>query len=259
MTIDEEYLATIKQIVSVMRDKQRLLFITGAGISADSGLPTYRGIGGLYEDNLTVEGMSIEEALSGTTLRQRPEVTWKYLAQIEQSCRGATYNEAHRIIAEMEAHFDEIWVLTQNVDGFHSDAGSSNIIDIHGDLHYLSCMRCAYNMQVTDYSELEMPPRCPECGDMIRPDVVLFGEMLPEDKIFELFAELEQGFDMVFSIGTSSVFPYITQPVVQAKQRHIPTVEINPTESSVSRIVDYRVKAGAAESLTMLWHYFLPQ
>lgn len=259
MTIDEDNLAVIRKVVSVMRDKQRLLFITGAGISADSGLPTYRGIGGLYEDNLTIEGMSIEEALSGTVLRQKPEITWKYLAQIEQSCRSATYNEAHRIIAEMEAYFEEVWILTQNVDGFHSDAGSSNIIDIHGDLHYLSCMRCAYSTQVTDYSELEIPPHCPKCGNLIRPDVVLFGEMLPENKIFELFAELEQGFDMVFSIGTSSVFPYITQPVIQAKQRHIPTVEINPTESSISRIVDYRIRAGAAESLTMMWHYFLPQ
>jgi NAD-dependent deacetylase len=257
--MSEEGLATVKAVASAMRDKQRLLFITGAGISADSGLPTYRGIGGLYEDNLTAEGMSIEEALSGTTLQQKPEVTWKYLAQIEQSCRGATFNEAHRIIAEMEAYFEEVWVLTQNVDGFHDKAGSSNVIDIHGDLHYLSCMRCAYNMEVNDYSELEIPPHCPKCGGMVRPDVVLFGEMLPEDKIFELYAELEQGFDMVFSIGTSSVFPYITQPMIQSKQQQIPTVEINPTESSISRIVDYRIKAGAAESLTMLWHYFLPQ
>lgn len=259
MAIDEAGLAIIKQVASVMRDKQRVLFITGAGISADSGLPTYRGIGGLYEDNLTVEGMTIEEALSGATLQRKPEITWKYLAQIERSCRGATYNDAHRIIAEMESYFEEIWILTQNVDGFHSDAGSTNIIDIHGDLHYLACMRCPYKTQVTDYSELKIPPYCPDCGALIRPEVVLFGEMLPEDRIFELTAELEQGFDMVFSVGTSSVFPYITQPVILAKQRHIPTVEINPADSSVSRLVDYRVRAGAAESLTLLWHYFLPQ
>lgn len=259
MTIHIEDLATIRKIASVMQHKQRLLFITGAGISADSGLPTYRGIGGLYEDNFTTEGMNIEKALSGTILRQQPEITWKYIAQIEQSCRGAAYNGAHRVIAEMESHFEEIWILTQNVDGFHKDAGSTNIIDIHGDLHYLSCMRCAYSIQINDYNELEIPPRCPDCGGMIRPDVVLFGEMLPETKIFELYAELKRGFDMVFSVGTSSVFFYIIQPIIQAKQQHIPTVEINPTESSVSRIVDYRVKAGAAESLTMLWHYFLLQ
>jgi NAD-dependent deacetylase len=110
-----------------------VLFITGAGISADSGLPTYRGIGGLYEEALTEEGFAIEEALSGDMLRERPEVCWRYIHQIERACRGATWNRAHEVLAMMERRYERSWVLTQNVDAFHRRAGSKNVIDIHGD------------------------------------------------------------------------------------------------------------------------------
>jgi hypothetical protein len=108
------------------------LFITGAGISADSGLPTYRGIGGLYEDATTEEGIAIEDALSGDMLRERPEVCWKYIHQIERACRGATWNRAHEVLALMEGRYERTWVLTQNVDGFHRRAGSKNVIEIPG-------------------------------------------------------------------------------------------------------------------------------
>ncbi len=258
MNINEYDQEIIKQVASVLKNQQRILFITGAGISAESGLPTYRGIGGLYENNLTHDGLSIEEALSGEVLRRTPELTWKYLSQIEQSCRNATFNDAHRIIAQMEQRFQEVWVLTQNVDGFHHDAGSSNVIDIHGDLHDLECMQCTYNTHVTDYSELQIPPVCPQCHGMVRPQVVLFGEMLPQDKTTQLIQELQEGFDMVFTIGTTSVFPYIAHPIVQAKQRGVPTVEINPGDTHVSRIVDYKIKGGAAKSLTAIWDYLQP-
>ena len=102
---------------------RRILFITGAGLSADSGLPTYRGLGGLYHDRLTEEGLTIEQALSGRTLSQRPDITWKYLAEIEANCRGAQPNAAHRLIAALEQEKDSVWVLTQNIDGLHRAAG----------------------------------------------------------------------------------------------------------------------------------------
>ena len=93
---------TVTRIVAEMRRARRLLFITGAGISADSGLPTYRGIGGLYNDQATEENFSIETALSGSMLEANPAITWKYLHQIENSCRGARFNDAHAIIAEWQ-------------------------------------------------------------------------------------------------------------------------------------------------------------
>ncbi|MEI2779861.1 MAG: NAD-dependent protein deacylase [Candidatus Competibacter sp.] len=240
--------AIVARVADELRRARRLLFITGAGISADSGLPTYRGIGGLYNDQTTEDNFSIETALSGSMLEANPAITWKYLHQIEHSCRGARFNDAHAIIAELQNHF-EVCVLTQNIDGFHRDAGSRNLIEIHGDIHDLHCTRCDYTTTVLDYSGLEMPPSCPRCNAPVRPRVVLFGEVLPSNAIQHLYAELDQGFDLVFSIGTTSVFPYIAGPVVQASQMGIPTVEINPTDTNVSRFVEYKLAAGAVAAM----------
>lgn len=240
--------AVVARIVGELRRARRLLFITGAGISADSGLPTYRGIGGLYNDQHTEENFTIETALSGSMLEANPAITWKYLGQIESACRGARFNEAHTIIAEWQERF-EVCVLTQNIDGFHRDAGSHNLIEIHGDIHDLFCTRCDYAVTVPDYSSLQIPPVCPRCQALVRPRVVLFGEALPSAAIQHLYAELNQGFDLVFSIGTTSVFPYIAGPVAQASQSGIPTVEINPGDTPVTRFVDYKLAAGAVVSL----------
>ena len=113
----------IDQAAQLFKQAKDVFVVTGAGISADSGLPTYRGFGGLYDGKDTEDGMPIEEALSGTMFRNRPEITWRYLSQIEQTTRGATFNRAHSVLAEMEKdtdRFDQFWVLTQNIDGFHS-------------------------------------------------------------------------------------------------------------------------------------------
>lgn len=246
-------------ILELMAQSQRILFITGAGLSADSGLPTYRGIGGLYEEMLTEENLPIEEALSGPMFQHRPELTWKYIGQIEASCRGAGFNDGHRVIAEMEQHFEEVWVLTQNVDGFHTDAGSTRIIEIHGNLRHLKCMNCGDAFEVKDFSEIDIPPRCTVCSGMVRPDVVLFGEFLPQMAINTLMAQLSRGFDLIFSVGTSSLFPYIAAPILDAFRREIPTVEINPGESQVSHLVTHRLKARAAKTLTALWRAYRDQ
>ena len=119
----------IKKVSELLKDAKSILFITGAGISADSGLPTYRGMGGLYENDATEDGIPIEMALAGETLRKKPEITWKYLSQIEKRCRAAKHNRAHEILAEMEERFDRVWILTQNIDGFHHAAGSKNVLD----------------------------------------------------------------------------------------------------------------------------------
>lgn len=250
--------ALIQAVVSHLRKSQNLLFITGAGVSADSGLPTYRGIGGLYKDGTTQDGIPVEMALAGEMLARKPQITWKYLMQIEENCRKATFNRAHAVIAEMEQRFPRVWVLTQNVDGFHKAAGSRNVIDIHGDLHGLACTQCSFTQTVRDYSGLEeIPPHCPQCQAHLRPQVVFFGEMLAIDKVQRLRAELQRGFDLVFSVGTTSVFPYIIAPVLDAKQRGIPTVEINPSATGISDVVDIRIPGGAAEVLDAIWKEYL--
>ena len=231
---------------------RRLLFVTGAGVSAESGLPTYRGVGGLYEGERTEFGMSIEEALSGPTFAQRPDVTWSAIRQIEERCRGARPNIAHEWIARAHREWAPSVVLTQNVDGFHRVAGSPEIIDIHGDLHDLRCTRCPHAWTVNDYRELEPVPHCPRCGAVVRPDVVLFEEMLPEAKLLRLREELAAGYDVVFSIGTTSVFAYIAAPVRLAEQFGALSVEINPDRSEVSDAVDVRWTCAAGEGLSAL-------
>jgi NAD-dependent protein deacetylase/lipoamidase len=250
---------TFDAVARLFRGAQRILFITGAGISADSGLPTYRGIGGLYHERLTDDGLTIEEALSGAMMLARPEVAWKYIAEIEANCRGAAPNIAHRIIAALEHERPGVWVLTQNVDGLHRAAGSKNLIEIHGTVHRLRCVDCGMTRNVPDFTGLQIPPECPRCGGMLRPDVVLFGELLPEAGVARLEALLDDGVDLVVSIGTTSAFPYISGPVWWAQQVGMPTVEINPGETEVSRLVTHRLKRRAAEAMPEIWRRLHPE
>ncbi len=236
----------------------RVLFITGAGISADSGLPTYRGIGGLYHQRLTAEGLRIEDALSGAMMARRPDIAWKYIAELEANCRGAQPNAAHRLIAALEEEKPLVCVLTQNIDGLHRAAGSRNLIELHGTVHRLRCTECPHTRSVPDYAGLQIPPACPLCGGLLRPDVVLFGEELPARALARLEAVLAQGVDLVVSIGTTSVFPYIAGPVRWAAACGVPTIEINPGDTEVSAIVDLRLRLPAAAALPELWRRMHP-
>ena len=250
--------AALDAAAAILGGAHRILFVTGAGISADSGLPTYRGIGGLYHDRLTAEGLTIEEALSGEMMATRPDIAWRYIAQIEESCRGARPNAAHRLIAALEQERDMVCVLTQNVDGLHRAAGTRTLIEIHGTVHRLHCMDCHHGRRVPDYAGLQIPPECPHCGGLMRPGVVLFGEALPDAAIDRLEHVLADGVDAVVSIGTTSVFPYIAGPVRWAQQQGIPSVEINPGDSEISAVVTHRLQMGAADALTAIWRRLHP-
>jgi NAD-dependent deacetylase len=236
------------RIASQLRGRKRLLFITGAGLSAESGLPTYRGIGGLYVNAQTEHGVPIEEALSGPMFRRKPELTWHHIARIERAVRGAEPSPAHQLIARLEREH-EVVVLTQNVDGLHTRAGSSQVIDIHGDCHELHCTRCDYNERRSDYEGMTLPPRCPACDAIVRPNVVLFEEALPEAKLSELHEQLSRGFDATFSVGTTSSFSYIAQPVLLAARRGQLSVEINPDQTIVSERVSIKLACGAGRGL----------
>lgn len=257
--MDESSRAIVDEVAQLLAGASSALFITGAGISADSGLPTYRGIGGLYEEELTEDGVPIEEALSGSMFRRDPALTWKYIRRIEEACRGAEPNAAHRRIADLERRLDRVWVLTQNVDGLHRRGGSEQVIRIHGDVHDLRCTQCDWTEVVEDYAHLPAAPTCPQCGAIVRPEVVLFGEMLPQRALADLYRELERGFDVVFSVGTSSLFPYIAAPVVEARRSGRPAIEINPTDTEVTGICTHKLPEGAADALEALWAALEPQ
>lgn len=243
----------LDRAAALLRGARRVLAVTGAGISADSGLPTYRGVGGLYEDAATEDGLRIEDALSGDMFWSRPEICWKYIHQLERSCRGARHNAAHAALAALQQRFERLTVLTQNVDSFHLDAGSADVIEIHGNLRELFCVQCHASRSISSFAGIDnLPPRCAKCGGVERPPVVLFGEMLPEPALDRLQALMAEGVDAVLSIGTTSVFPYIAAPVLMARRRGVPSIEINPGDSEVSSFVDLRLRARAIDVLPLL-------
>jgi NAD-dependent deacetylase len=153
----------------------------------------------------------------------------------------------------MESRFGRVWTLTQNIDGLHRQAGAKNVLEIHGSLHNLICTGCPWQQTVADYSGLSLPPRCPRCQAILRPKVVLFGEKLPGETIERLYDELETGFDAIFSVGTTSVFPYIAGPVEAARRCGWATIEINPAATRVSRLVDVKLSMRAAEAMDAIW------
>lgn len=240
----------VDEAAELIRAADSIFFITGAGISADSGLPTYRGVGGLYNDRKTIEGVTIEEALSAGMFRSRPEVTWKYMGEIEASSRSRTFNRGHEVLAELERAKPRVWVLTQNIDGYHLAAGSQNVIEIHGTMRRLRCTQCGETKAIETYAGLSIPPYCESCSGLIRPDVVLFDEPLPDPATLTLERELRRGFELYVSIGTSSLFPYIIQPILFAQMVGLPTIEINPAnKTDISKLVTVHVPLRAADAL----------
>lgn len=248
---------TVREVAEQLRIAHSVLFITGAGISADSGLPTYRGVGGLYEQRDTEDDVAIEEALSGPMFAARPALTWKYMWQIGAACRGAQPNPAHTIIAQLEAEKPEVWVVTQNVDGLHRAAGSKNLVEVHGNIDDLICVECGATLRAVQLlaqcgDPPPLPPRCSRCQGILRPEVVLFGEFLPPAVIESLDALSRRHFDITFAIGTSAPFPYIREPIHRASRCDAATVEINPTTTPLSHHCRYTLRMGAAEALRQL-------
>jgi len=244
----------IKRVAEKLKQAERILLITGAGLSADSGLPTYRGLGGLYNGH-TAEGLPIETALSGPMLQRDPALCWKYLAELGRACLGAQANAGHLAIAELQRKKPQCWLLTQNIDGYHRAAGSpmERVIEIHGELAPLYCQSCgAVDNELAEHLSRPLPPRCKQCAGVLRPPVVLFEEMLPEQAIDTLYSELRKGFEMVLSIGTSASFPYIVEPLLRTRQAGGFTAEINPTRTDLSDVVDVYLPGRALDVLPKL-------
>jgi NAD-dependent deacetylase len=248
---------TFSEIADLFRTAEDILFITGAGISADSGLPTYRGTGGIYEQMSTADGISIEQALSATVFKARPDITWKYLWQLGAACARAKPNIAHRTIARLEAEKRNVWVLTQNVDGLHRAAGSQQLVEVHGYIFDLSCTRCHQHYKASDvvhgYQEaLALPPHCPKCSGVVRPQIVLYEEQL-SNKVEAALARLGRtSFDLVVSVGTTAVFSYIFRHVVRARANGVPCLEINPAETDISTLFSHQLRSTAESAFTSL-------
>lgn len=220
--------------------------ITGAGVSKESGIPTYRGEGGLYDD--PEAGDRTVEALSGPTLRSDPDRTWRVVADLARRAREARPNAAHDALAALERRVERCVVLTQNVDGLHRAAGSRHVIEIHGDVLATVCMSCGTGgrLDAGTLAGLDGTPPCGACGGPLRPDVVLFGEWLPEEQVERLRREFYlDPPDLVLVVGTSALFPYIVEPVVLAARLGRLTVEVNPEATELTPVVGHSLRGTA--------------
>lgn len=231
------------------------LFITGPGMGHDSGLSHYRGIPGLQRKR-PEDGRLFEAALSVETLRRKPEMTWKYLLQMEAQIRAAAPNRGHEVLVKLERKLERSTIMTINVDRLHQLAGSRNVIEMHGALFDLLCSGCELTTRHDTFDALDIPPRCKTCGSVLRPDMPLFGEALPVDPFTRLQAELDVGFDLVFAIGVPSMFPYLARPVLLARSEGIPTIEIGAQQSEVSDVVDFRFRAAPQAVLGAIWDVY---
>jgi NAD-dependent deacetylase len=154
-----------------VRDAWSVVALTGAGISAESGVPTFRGEGGLWRQ------YRAEELATPHAFRRDPSLVWEWYDWRRQLIGDCRPNAAHRTLVEMETHFDDFVLVTQNVDGLHRLAGSRNVVELHGDIWRMRCTSdCSAGWEDRTSPLPGVPARCPSCGALARPDVVWFGE-----------------------------------------------------------------------------------
>src|SRR5512137_2720375 len=183
-----------KKILERLRKARKASVLTGAGVSAESGIPTFRGAGGIWEK------YDFTKLATPQGFHDDPHLVWEWYQLRQREMKKAKPNPAHGTIVEMERHFDEFVVLTQNIDGMHERAGSKKIIELHGSIWRMRCPRDGTIIDLQDPIE-EIPPLC-HCGSILRPDVVWFGEPLPTDAV-NAASEAASKSDVMFVIGTS--------------------------------------------------------
>lgn len=224
---------------------QRIAVLTGAGIAAESGVPTFReaqtGLWTRYDP---------QELASPEAFRRNPRFVWEWYTWRRELISLAEPNPGHFALVEMEQLFPEFTLITQNVDGLHQKAGSQSIIPLHGDIFRTKCS--AENVLVSDWSDTGIiPPPCPNCSSPLRPDVVWFGESLPEDAI-QAAIQTASTCQAFFSIGTSALVEPAASLSFIAMQQGAVVIEINPEVTPLTRSAQWNIFAPAGQALPAL-------
>ena len=230
---------------SILASANKVVVFTGAGISAESGIPTFRGKDGLWRNHRA------EELATPHAFHSDPKKVWEWYDWRRRLIHDSEPNPAHVVIAEMEAHFPTFNLVTQNVDGLHKRAGSHNITELHGNLWRVRCME---EGRIFDFEEVplkDIPPRCP-CGALIRPDVVWFGEAMPVNEVSKAFS-LAETCDTMLVVGTSAVVYPAAQLPFTAKSSGASIIEVNLEPTPVSSVADASFFGRAGEVLPRLW------
>ncbi len=215
-----------------------LVVLTGAGVSAESGVPTFRGDEGLWRT------YRAENLATPTAFHRDPQLVWEFYAWRRELIAACKPNQAHLLLAAIEKQISDFTLITQNVDGLHTAAGSRNIIEIPGSIWRMRCTSCGDRWEDRNVPLETLPPPCPGCGEKARPDVVWFGEPLDPEVLDRAF-ETAQRASVILVIGTSGmVYPAAELPRV-GKTHGAKLIEINPEITPISGVADqvYRRKA----------------
>jgi NAD-dependent deacetylase len=234
------------EIIAKFNRANYVVALTGAGISAESGIPTFRGKNGLWSK------VNIDEVATADALYRNPKRVWEFLDELRLLISKCKPNPAHKVLAEMEPYFDKFTLITQNIDELHQHAGSRSVIELHGNAWRVKCLREDRVFELRDVPLSAHPPTCGTCGSILRPDIVFFNEPLPADAINAAFIAAETC-DLMLIIGTSCVVqPAALLPWV-AKQSGATLVEFNTEPTAISGIVDYAYYGAAGKMLPEFW------
>lgn len=240
MSLDDQLRLTRAHLASA----QSIAVLTGAGISADSGVPTFRGVDGLWR-TYRAEDLATPEAFE-----RDPRIVWEWYNWRRELIATKSPNPAHFALAELERRSHRMWLITQNVDGFHRAAGSHRLSEIHGNIWMVRCTDCGF---VTEDRRVPIPilPVCETCGALVRPHIVWFGESLDPAEI-QRCTEALQSCDVLLVIGTSGVVYPAAGFASVAKQAGATVVEINLDETPQSNLVDLALRGRAKDLVPQL-------
>jgi NAD-dependent deacetylase len=240
-----ETVVILPQLVERLRSARHIAVLTGAGISRESGIPTFReaesGLWGKFNP---------EEVATPDAFRRNPAGVWQWYEDRRAVIAGAQPNPGHHALAEIEARAPQFTLITQNIDGLHRAAGSRNVLELHGNIRRSRCTE--EDVVLEDWGESdETPPRCPNCGALLRPDVVWFGEALPIEP-FRAAIDAAQDADVFMSVGTSAlVVPAASLPY-EAVRCGADVVEVNPEDTPLTRFATYVLQGPGGEILPRL-------
>jgi NAD-dependent deacetylase len=234
MTIKKEFLDNLKEA-------KKIVFFTGAGISAESGISTFRGKDGIWNK------MKPEELASFNAFMKNPDLVWEWYQHRRDIIHKTNPNKGHYAIAEMEKYFD-VTVVTQNIDNLHRRAGSTNVFELHGNIERNFCIDCKTYYELVELDSSNKVPNCKKCGGLIRPDVVWFGEFLPQDQ-FSGGEKAAEWSDICFVVGTSAVVYPAAYIPMSAKRNGSYIVEINIEPTDLSSYADYSLYGKSGDIL----------